>query len=188
MKKVSSSIKFLAVVAVCSFLFLPAVSSADEVFGPVDFGVGTHTETFYLGARTMSFSASPSLKSLSIAVQNGTRKDKERVSSAVVTVNGEDIFIQKDFNQNVSSLIKTVDVDDPAMTEVVMTVKVRGKKTAMLSVSVTAIYEEALDFPWYLDTDGDLIGGFIMVMGTATTPPPQDLRGTWVPVGGDMDE
>ena len=99
MEKLSSRMKFLAVVAVCSFLFLPAVSSADEVFGPVDFGVGTHTETFYLGARAMSFSAPPALKSLSISVQNGTRKDKNRVSSAVVTVNGEEIFIQKDFNQ-----------------------------------------------------------------------------------------
>jgi hypothetical protein len=191
MEKLSSRMKILAVVAVCSFLFLPAVSSADEVLGPVDFGVGTHSKTFYLGAVAMSFSAPPALKSLSISVQNGTRKDKDRVSSAVVIVNDEDIFTQKDFNQNVSSLIKSVEVDDPAMTEVVLAVKVSGKKTARLSVSITAIYEETappvLDVIWYLDTDFDGLGGRITGMGTADTPPLPDSRGMWVLQGGDRE-
>ena len=191
MEKLSSRMKILAVVAVCSFLFLPAVSSADKVFGPVDFGVGTHSKTFYLGAVAKSFSAPPALKSLSISVQNGTRKDKDRVSSAVVIVNGEDIFIQKDFNQNVSSLFKTIDVDDPAMSAVELSAKVKGSKNAKLSVTVTAVYEDSapptpvVQVPWYLDTDGNKVGGPIMAMGTSDTPPPFDPRGEWVRDGGD---
>jgi hypothetical protein len=194
MKKLSSRMKFLAVVAVCSFLFLPAVSSADEVFGPVDFGVGTHSKTFYLGAKTMSFSAAPALKSLSISVQNGSGKAKDRPSSAVVTVNDEDIFVQKDFNQNVtpSSLIRSILVDDPAMDRVEVKVKVNGRKDTRLSVTITAIYEETappvLSVPYFLDTDvpPNYWGGPITAMSTIDTLPPFDPRGIWVLNGGDV--
>ena len=188
MKKLSSMMKLLTIVAVCSFLILPAVSSADQVFGPVECRLGTTTETFYLGAGARSFSAAPNLKSLSISVQNGSQKDKDRVSSAYVTVNGEDIFVPSNFNQNVASLIKTVDVSDPAMSAIAMEVKVKGKKAGRLFVTVKAIYEEVLDFMWCLDTDGDLIGGNITGMGTVSTQPPINPLGTWVPVCGDFDD
>ena len=75
MKKVSSRMKLLAIVAVCSFLVLPGVSPADQfkVLGTVEFGPGSNTETFYLGSQIMTFSAiaAPALKSVSVAVRNG---------------------------------------------------------------------------------------------------------------------
>jgi len=186
MKKLSSMMKLLTIVAVCSFLVLPAVSSADQVFGPVECRLGTTTETFYIGAGARSFSVAPGLKSLSISVQNGSQKNKDRVSSAYVTVNGEEIFVPNNFNQNVSSLIKTVDVSDPAMSEIALEVKVKGKKAGRLFVTVEAIYEEA-PVTWYLDTDYDGLGGRIEGMGTASTPPPTDPRGMWVRQGGDRE-
>ena len=220
MKKLSSSMKFLAVVAVCSFLVLPAVSSADDfkVLGTVEFGPGSNTETFYLDSQPMAFSATaaPVLKSISVAVQNGSGKGhvkkghddkfekkstvrkkqnkwskKDRVSSARIAVNGEVIFEPKDFNHNVSSLIKTINVNDPALSMVELSAKVKGSKNARLSVTVTAVYEASapppvVQVPWFLDTDGNGVGGPIMAMGTMDTPPPFDPRGVWVKTDGDV--
>jgi hypothetical protein len=195
MKKLTGKMKILALISLCSLLILPAISSAKEVvLGTVDFGPGNHTETYYLGAKAagnMFLMASPVLKELSVEVQNGTQKDKDGVASAVISVNGDEVFIQKDFNKsdrNVSSLVRTIGVDDPEMSEVELEVKVNGSKKARLSVTLSAIYEEVADVPWFLDTDvpPNGIGGPIMGMGTINTPPPLDPRGIWVPVGGDV--
>jgi len=212
MKNLSSMMKILTVVAVCSILLLPAISSADEtrVLGTVEFGPGSHTETFYLGSQAMAFSAVPVLKSLSVSVQNGVRAGQKgnmndgrkgiedaqagwdknsRVSSAKIVMNGEVIFEQKDFNQKVSSLVKTMDVDDPGISAVDLSVKVNGNKNARLTVTVTAEYEQpAIPMAWFLDTDvpPNGRGGPIMAMGTVDTPPPPDPRGVWVPLGGDV--
>ena len=192
MGKLSSRMKFLTLVAVCSFLFLPAVSTAGEVpLGTLEFGVGLDTKYLELDAPT----ATSVLKELAVSVQNGSRKGKDRPSSAVVTVNGEEIFGQKNFNQNTSasSLLKTVLVDDPAISEVEVTVKINGRKGVRLSVSITAIYEEsappdiATPCVWFLDTDmpPNYWGGPIPGEGTTDTPPEFDPRGIWVRTGGD---
>ena len=189
MDKISAKMKILTLVAICSFLILPAISAAGEVeLGTVEFGPGDHTESFSIGAKTMYMTASPALKSISVSVQNGTKRGKDRVSSAVVSVNGEELFVQKNFNQNtVSSLIGEINVTDPAMDNVELSVRVKGRRDARLYITVTAIYEEFANVPWFLDTDNppNGIGGPIMAMGTIDSPPPLDIRGIWVPVGGD---
>ena len=189
MRVISSKMKFLILVTLCSFLFAPAVSSARVVvLGTVDFGPGEHATTFDLGAKAMFLKASPVLKSLSISIQNGSQKGKDRASSAVVSLCDEEIFVQKDFNQNVSSLIKTMDVADPTMDKVELDVNIKGNKNSRLYFTVSAIYEEVADVPWFLDTDvpPNGIGGPIMGMGTIYSPPDPDPRGIWVPVGGDI--
>jgi hypothetical protein len=195
MRVISSKIKILILVTLCSFLFAPAVSTAREVvLGTVDFGPGSHTTTFNLGSKaTFNLGAnavfltdSSVLKSLSVSIQNGSQKGKDRASSAVVSLCDEEIFVQKDFNQNVSSLIKTMDVVDPTIDKVELDVNIKGNKNARLYFTVSAIYEEVADVPWFLDTDGNGIGGPIVGMGTIDSPPAPDPRGIWVPVGGDI--
>lgn len=193
MKKLSSHLKVTALFAVACFLMVPATSAAYEYreLGTVEFGPGVQTEVFNLGAnaRTMSFTTGSDLKSLIVSVQNGSERGKDRVSSAVVSVNGEEIFTQKHFSQNVSSLTRTIEVNDPWMSEVVMTVKVNSHKNAHLFVTLTGVYENSVpQIPWFLDTDvpPNYIGGPIVGMGTFDTQPPPDPRGIWVLVGGDI--
>ena len=193
MKKLSSQLKILALVAVICFLMVPAASAAYEYkeIGTVEFGPGIQTEVFQLGtsATRVSFNTGSDLKSLIISVQNGSERGKDRVSSAVISVNGEEIFAQKHFSQNVSSLTRTIDVNDPGMSELVMTVQVNSHKNAYLSVTVTGVYENTSpQIPWFLDTDDppNYIGGPIIGMGTFDSPPPRDPRGIWVLVGGDV--
>jgi len=106
-------------------------------------------------------------------------------------VNCQVIFEPNDFIQLVSSLVKTIDMDDPPMSVVELSAKVKGSKNARLSVKVTAVFEETappvLDVEWYLDIDYDGIGGIITGMGTENTPPPADSRGMWVRQGGDRE-
>jgi len=187
MKVSTKQIKLLVLLAVGSLLLLPAFVAADQYveLGTVKFGPGTNTETFLLGAQNRLMStSSDTLKSLIISVQNGDKKGKTRASSAVINVNGEDIFTQKDFNQNVlpSSLTTTRDVDDPDMQEVVLKVRVNGHKDVRMGVTITAVYEEQeIPMQWCLDTNFDGMPDGIVGMGTTTTPPTDVSGGVWFP-------
>ncbi len=192
MKKLSTKMRILILVATCSLLLLPIISQADEYWelGTVEFGPGTNTKTFSLVRGAMTMTATPDLKSIIISAQNGTNKGKDRVSSAVVSLNEQEVFSQKHFNQNVvSGLSRTITIGAPDLEEVVLTAKVNGRKNARLFVTVTAVFEETVrTMMWFLDTDvpPNGMGGPISGMGTEDVAPPPDPRGVWVPIGGDI--
>ncbi len=195
MKKITSAATIFCAVAVCAILAMPAVAPAEELIS-YEFGPGQHHETFFLGSSARAFAPSafhePALEALYVEVKNGSGKGMSRVSSATVSVNGKEIFSQKDFsNQMDYSLARKIELADTSSGKIDLLVRVNGSKFSTLTVTVTGIYENpgpVLDVPWFLDTDMDGVGGSIIGMGTYDTPPPPDPRGIWVPIGGDMDE
>ena len=197
MKKIMSAATIFCAVAVCAILAMPAVAPAEELIS-YEFGPGKHHETFFLGSSARAFAApaafqGQTLEALHIEVKNGSGKGNSRVSSATVSVNGKEILSQKDFSNQMdySLLSRKIELTDTSSGQIDLEVRVNGSKFSVLTVTVTGIYSDpgpVLDVPWYLDTDGDFIGGSIVGMGTYDTPPPPDDRGIWVPIGGDMDE
>src|SRR5215813_6350032 len=57
----------------------------------------------------------------SVFIENGTREGSNRVSSATIKLNGTDLFTPSDFNQNVSSLTKSVSLTATNTLEVKLT-------------------------------------------------------------------
>src|SRR5215813_14913447 len=70
----------------------------------------------------------------SIQVENGAPEGSNRVSSATIKLNGADLYTPSDFNQNVSSLTKTVTLTATNTLEV----KLTSAAGSYLTISLTA--------------------------------------------------
>jgi hypothetical protein len=187
----------MMVLTACFLVALPGTGLAEEeyrVIGEITAGPGVSSHVFPLYDTWETSTSSlygnvPLLKSISVDVLNGAEKTRHRVTSAVVTVNGNVIFRQRDFNARVLSLSKTV-VPDPETSEIAVTVEVVGKKKCYATVRLVGTYEipERIPVTWYLDMDGDEFGGTISIDGFLDSPPPDRGDDTWVTVGGDCND
>jgi len=197
MRILSKSFVLMLVFAVCCIVTLPGISAAEDeyrVIGELTAGPGVTSETFPLyeaveAAAVSLYTVVPQLKSISIDVLNGAEKTKHRVTAAVVTVNGDVIFKESDFNARVLSLSKTLEAE-PDMAEVAVSVEVKGQKNSNLTLRVIGVFEVPDRVPviWYLDVDGDGFGGVLSIPGFLDSPPPDRGDASWVTIGGDCND
>jgi len=179
------------ILTVCCIMLVPVISSADryEVMRELELGPGLYEETISTASSNRSFYSSK-LKGVSISVQNGTEDSKHRVASALVFLNGEEIFDQNDFNHKYISMSESRDYPED-LTEVDLKVKVNGSKKSRLMVTLTGIYADDPELPvprrYYLDRDGDGVGGPIFRIST-TLPPSPPPPAAWVLIPGDRND
>ena len=197
MKILTRGFVLMLVFLTCFAIALPGTACAEEehrVIGEMVIGPGINSDTFPLyegveAAAVTLYTNVPQLKSITIDVLNGAENPRNRVTSAVVTVNGSVIFKEKDFNAKVLSLSKTLE-PGPEMSEIEVIVEVKGRKKCLATVRVIGTYEvpERIPVIWFLDMDGDGFGGVISISGYLDSPPPDRGDDTWVTVGGDCND
>jgi hypothetical protein len=95
---------------------------------------------------SLNFFVPISAASYRLKVQNGSQEGENQISSAVVTLNGNTIISQKDFNQNDSSLEKSV----PLQNENRLEVKLNSIPSSYITITIVGYYP-----PEDLDDDGD---------------------------------
>ena len=181
----------------CFAVAIPGTAYAEDeyrVIGELTIGPGFNSDTFPLyegidAAAVSLYNNVPQLKSITIDVLNWAENPQKRVTSAVVTVNGNVIFKERDFNAKVLSLSKTLEPEGEA-SEIEVAVEVKGQKKCVGTVRVIGTYEVAERTPvtWFLDMDGDGFGGVISISGYLDSPPPDRGDDTWVTVGGDCND
>lgn len=191
MKMMRKSTQVVLVIVICGIMVMPAVSSADryQVLRELELKRGIYEETIPIGD-SIQAAVSSRLKGISIAVRNGTENDRHRVASAQVFLNGEEIFDQNDFNHKYTSLSEFRDFPD-GLSQIDIRVKVNGSKHSRLMVTLTGVYEDNPIVPtpvkYYLDRDGDGVGGRIFRISTSPPPPPPPPS-SWVLVTGDIND
>ncbi|MDF1536311.1 MAG: hypothetical protein P1S46_07400 [bacterium] len=114
------------VFTLCAMIMMPALANAEN--GRITFFQGE----FEKGEWSGSFYISPRATDLSIKVENGT----VRVTSALIVIDGKQIFKQSDFNQDVGELKKTLVGFVGALP---ISVTVNGNKAATMSVEITGV-------------------------------------------------
>lgn len=142
--------------------------------------------TFSAGTQIITFDVPDAPLSLSIKVLNGTQKGSDRVSSALVELNGKAIYRQKDLNQNVGSLVGNIVKEDTRPAGNRLTVTVNGRPEATLKVTILGEYSDpppptttVTMQAWYQDFDRDGYGAGAPLFLPADAPPPglSTLRG-----------
>jgi hypothetical protein len=179
--KMKTAIRLMLIFAVCGALALPGVAMADErPIAKMKASPGNHGK---------SFGMDKGAKELSILVVNGSGKTREKVASVRITVNGQEVFGPRHFSAGnagkVASASKNL-VVKPDLGVVDLKVEVKGKKNSEITVTIVGFYEEseppAQKFTWFLDEDGDGVGGMMSV--EAETKP----DGPWVLTPGDCND
>jgi hypothetical protein len=134
----------------------------------------------------------PGALDFKLTVQNGATRGKDRVSSAVVSLNGIAILRQRDFNQNVASIEKEIDARLIDNGKNVLEIEINGKPTALLTAQITATYPEPrVRISWYWDKDLDGYGCVAPMMrlpeGVLPPSPPPPMP-QWVTNHDDCDD
>jgi hypothetical protein len=146
---------------------------------------------FAPGERSVTFAVPDGAESFALGVVNGSDKGVDRVSSAVVTLNGKTLYTQKDFNQNVASLSASLPKGSLAGDGNVLAVGVKGRSDSFLKVTITGAYPAVtVTAPppapamvaWYPDRDGD--GPMMFPAGVPAPPGPVP----YVIRGGDCND
>jgi hypothetical protein len=128
-------------------------------------------------------------KTLSLSVVNGSGKNKVKVSSAKIFINGKQIFTPSDFSAGkaIKNVLKQIEVG-PDLDKVDVDVEVKGKKGSEITLTITGIYEDVepplVIVIFFMDGDMDGIGGDVSMPGDINNPP----DGPWVLVGGDCND
>jgi hypothetical protein len=184
MKRILGGIFVILMTTAFCTILQPTISSADtyEILRELNLSNETHTETISTQINEQGEELS-GFKGVSISVQNGTEDSKFRVACAEVFLDGKEIFSENDFNSSFISLTETLEYPEDTM-EIELKVRVSGTWKSALKVIVTGIYEEDVSdvTRYYLDRDGDGVGGDIYMDSTVplTTP--------WVLITGDIND
>ncbi|UCG38541.1 MAG: hypothetical protein JSV00_10285 [bacterium] len=180
MKKIDRWIVFMIVIALCGFLSGTSAYAAPKLksFGTVNFAYGGSEE---------SVSIQKGADKLHLSLVNGDGSGSNKASSAQIKVNGVVLFGPSDFNQNVEGVNKII-VDVSDRTEVTLEAEVMGSKNSKMSVTVFGEYSETVLVTWYLDTDGNDIGGEFMTQAPEGVEPDPYPPYKWVTVTGDFDD
>lgn len=96
----------LAILFIFSAIFSPAFATEVTVFGPTQYVRTTGPPNVY----TDTFSALP--KEGTLIIENGDEDGKHRVTSALVFINGAQIFAPNDFKQKIYLMEAPVDLSD----------------------------------------------------------------------------
>lgn len=122
-------LKAIFVSLICFGGALPANAQTPPVFGPDVF-------TRHSGAPetvTRSFAVQDPTAAYTLVIQNGDG-GTERVSSAIVTLNGTEVGAPNEFTQNTARIIKSVTLNQTNT----LTVELRGKPGGSITVSIFA--------------------------------------------------
>lgn len=128
-----SAIRLMLVLAFCSVFVVSGSALAEErtTFFSGEFSKGTWGPgSFYIPSNASD---------ITIKITNGPDGAK-RVSSAVVEINGEAVFKERDFNADVGNLFKELAVS--ADTSPTIEVTVKGHKSAVMFVKITGTVED----------------------------------------------
>ena len=191
MKIIGKRLHVVSVIAIVSLIAIPTVSTGDryQVLRELELVPGTYEETIPVG-ESVREAVSSRLKGVSLAVRNGTEKDRHRVASAQVFLNGEEIFDQNDFNHKYTSLSEFREFPE-GLSQMDIRVKVSGSKHSRLMITLTGVYEDdpviSTPVTWYLDRDGDGVGSNVFEI-SLNPPPPPPPPGSWVLVTGDIND
>jgi len=153
--------KHLNIVIALLSLFLVALIMTPSVFsgtllGPKKYqrtsgSPNTYTDAFHAAAGSGS-----------LIIQNGDSAGNNRVSSAVIYLNGKIIFSPGDFNQNVYNLQKYVQLNSGINT---ILIELRSKPGSYITVAVADM--RSIDLTITSPSDGaSVIGSSVMVKGT----------------------
>lgn len=114
------------------------------------------------------------------------------VSSATVTVNGEPVFVPRDFNARVVTLTKTFSEFPEGLSELALLSEIDGNESCAITITVTGIFEvpesERIPIRWYLDRDGDGFGRVPLGLSYPDSPPVVSPLYTAVTLGGDCND
>lgn len=160
MKKISSKIKFLLIMAICGAMLFPAIASAGEktrvLVNGIEYSKGDYTfPDKYLKASS-SFKLNDKVNKLEFVVVNGDNLGKNRLSSVKIAMlddlgNPRAVVITPDqLNQNVGKAIGTLGKDALVdLTNITLDLKVRGPKNGFITLYVTEFYEDDVPCPWW---------------------------------------
>ena len=134
-----SAIRLMLVLVFCS-VFVVSGSAFAEVERTTFFPGESSEGEFSKGTSPLlSFDIPSNATDITIKITNGPDGAK-RVSSAVVEINGEAVFKERDFNADVGNLFKELAVS--ADTSPTIEVTVKGHKSAVMFVKITGIVED----------------------------------------------
>lgn len=145
------------------------------------------------GTQRATFSVSPEASTYSLTVLCGEVRGRDRVSSAVVWLNGRRLLSPRNFNQNVERIRIPLGQDDLAEGKNVIVVDVAGNPNTSMQVLVTGIFpdppkaQRAL-VAWYQDKDFDGYGAGGPMMLIEGSLPPSATGFQWVTRGGDCND
>jgi|GEM_PF-5530874 len=206
---------FVLILAVC-LLGPGEVKAVDEVstIGTMVAGQGATSKTFLISEAAPRGGV---LKNLTITVNNGSQvpalargnpaygsrhsrpprsffvnSPRTMVASATVTVNGEKVFLPRDFNANVVTLTKTLSELPEGLSEVALLTEINGNEGSFLTITLTGLFEVSesgrVRIPWYLDRDGDGFGMVFLGSYYPDSPPVLPSLYTAVTVKGDCND
>ena len=152
MKKLSSKMKILLVLAICTAFIVPSVASAEELSNQLVVnkvltkGKITLPEAY---ARSIgSMTLNENITKLVFEVDNGDPSGTKRVSSVKIDLLDEKgkkraaAISPAQFNQNVSSGVGTVGADAlEGLTELNLVIRVEGPKDGFIVLNVTEYYD-----------------------------------------------
>ena len=160
MKKLSSKMKVLLVLAICTAFIVPSVALAGEKTR-----VLVNGEEFANGEYTLPVNSFKSLSSLNVTdktnklefeVVNGDNSGKTKVSSAKIVLQDEKgkkgivAISPNQFNQNVDMARGILVKEDlEGLTDFTLAIKVKGPKDGFIVLTVTEYYEGDAPCPWY---------------------------------------
>jgi hypothetical protein len=164
---------------------MPTLAGAEVVKNIAGYKLGPGKYSYNLG----TVDGATSYK---MVVTNGAAKNnKERVSSAVISLGGSEVFGQKDFNQNVTQL--SADFTPEQFGAGKLDVKINGRPGGYLMIKVTAVVPAPAPAPsaFYRDYDFDTYGDprFRIMLQPGQAPPPAPPgQYKWVDRGGDCND
>ncbi len=126
----------LIIILVMCFLLAGKYSFANEgkvVFGPQTYIRTTGAPNTFSG----SFDVCDPTGTFTITVNNGDADGSNRISSGTISINGFTVVQQKDFNQNVATIVKPV--YGIAKTGNVIAIKLQSKPGAKITVTVAGV-------------------------------------------------
>lgn len=155
-----------SILAILSFIIALSISDAlasnaiSVVFGPKQYTRTTGNPNHFLDA----FQAAAG--SATIEIRNGSATGGDRVTSAVIYLNGRQIFSPSDFKQSAYNLKKPVVLNNGTN---ILETELRSKPGSYLSIIANAVNARTIDITIASPSDGaTVIGSNVMVTGTVT--------------------
>ena len=156
MKKLSSKMKVVLILAICAAMMVPAVALAEELSNPLlidkELTKGKYTFPEEHVRSMASMTLNENITKLVFEVENGDPSGRKRVSSVKIDVLDEKgkkratAISPALFNQNVSNGEGTLFADDlKDLTVLNLVIRVEGPKSGYIVLNVTEYYDSDED-------------------------------------------
>ena len=163
----------LTIILVMCFLLAGKYSFANEgkvVFGPQTYVRTTGAPNTFSG----SFDVCDPTGTFTITVNNGNADGSNRISSGTISINGITVVQQKDFNQNVATIVKPV--YGIAKTGNVIAIKLQSDPGSKITVTVAGIMHCGLGVHITNPANGSIVNDYSSVIrGTIDEQPGAEI-------------